>query len=81
MNQSPTIEPLAPPQVDDQEKSGRELGGWTGHLVAIAAFAVAVLTIWQVFRPLSQGRASSSTRRAIPTRCHSTVVPTTHSRR
>lgn len=55
MNQSPTIEPLAPPQVDDQEKPGRELGGWTGHLVAIAAFAVAVLTIWQVFRPLSQG--------------------------
>ncbi|WP_137146902.1 TRAP transporter fused permease subunit [Mycolicibacterium sp. CR10] len=43
------------PQVDDQEKPGRELHGWTSRLVAIVAFAVAVLTIWQVFRPLSQG--------------------------
>src|ERR1700748_3098159 len=50
-----TIEPPALPQVDDQEKPGRELSGWTGRLVAIAAFSVAVLTIWQVFRPLSQG--------------------------
>lgn len=43
------------PQTDDQEKPGRELTGWTRNLVTGVAFAVAVLTIWQVFRPLSQG--------------------------
>ena len=32
-----------------------ELHGWTNRLVAVVAFAVAVLTIWQVFRPLPQG--------------------------
>ncbi len=42
-------------QVDDQERPGRELHGWTQRLVAGVAFAVAVLTIWQVFRPLPQG--------------------------
>ncbi len=43
------------PQVDDQERPGRELRGWPGRLVAVVAFAVGVLAIWQVFRPLSQG--------------------------
>ncbi len=43
------------PPVDDQEKPGRQLHGWTNRLVAVVAFAVAVLTIWQVFRPLSEG--------------------------
>jgi TRAP transporter 4TM/12TM fusion protein len=52
--------PLTPgepaiPQVDDQERPGRELGGWINKFVATAAFAVALLTIWQVFRPLAQG--------------------------
>ena len=42
-------------QADDQEKPGRQLHGWTNALVAVVAFAVAVLTIWQVFRPLSEG--------------------------
>jgi TRAP transporter 4TM/12TM fusion protein len=42
-------------QVDDQEKAGRELRGWVNGLVACVAFAVAVLTIWQVFRPMPQG--------------------------
>ncbi len=41
--------------MDDQERPGRELHGWTQRLVAGVAFAVAVLTIWQVFRPLPQG--------------------------
>ncbi len=45
----------APPLVDDQEKPGRELHGVPHKLVAGVAFAVAVLTIWQVFRPLAQG--------------------------
>ena len=43
------------PQVDDQERPGRDLGGWVDRFVAIVAFAVAVLAIWQVFRPLPQG--------------------------
>lgn len=47
--------PPAALQVDDQEKPARELSGWTGRLVAGVAFAVALLTIGQVFRPLSQG--------------------------
>lgn len=42
-------------QVDDQERPARELGGRVNWFVAIVAFAVAVLTIWQVFRPLAQG--------------------------
>ena len=41
--------------VDDQERPGRELRGWPARLVAVVAFAVALLVIWQVFRPLSQG--------------------------
>ena len=43
------------PQVDDQERPGRDLGGWVDRSVAVVAFAVAVLAIWQVFRPLPQG--------------------------
>jgi TRAP transporter 4TM/12TM fusion protein len=50
-----TAETPAVPQVDDQEKPGRELRGWIQHFVAVVAFAVAILTIWQVFAPLSQG--------------------------
>ena len=65
MDRSSATEPGNPPtvvatppaalQVDDQEKPGRELSGWTRRLVAGVAFAVAMLTIGQVFRPLSQG--------------------------
>lgn len=40
---------------DDQDKPGRTLGGWPNRLVGAVAFAVALLSIWQVFRPLSQG--------------------------
>lgn len=50
-----TAETSAVPQVDDQEKPGRELRGWIQHFVAVVAFAVAILTICQVFAPLSQG--------------------------
>ena len=42
-------------QVDDQERPGRKLSGWPQRFVAVVAFAVAVLTVWQVFRPLPQG--------------------------
>jgi len=42
-------------QVDDQEKPARHLRGRANGVVAAVAFAVALLSIWQVFRPLSQG--------------------------
>lgn len=50
-----TTTDVAPPVVDDQERPGRELRGWVHHAVAVVAFAVAVLAIFQVFRPLAQG--------------------------
>lgn len=40
---------------DDEEKPARELTGPVGAGVAIVAFAVALLVLWQVFRPLAQG--------------------------
>ena len=46
-----------PPAVhyDDEEKPARELAGRIGTGVSIVAFAVALLVLWQVFRPLAQG--------------------------
>ncbi|WP_454197974.1 TRAP transporter permease [Nocardia sp. Marseille-Q1738] len=46
-----------PPVVefDDEERPARVLSGWAERLVAVAAFAVAILALWQVFRPLAQG--------------------------
>lgn len=41
----PGLDDPAAIQVDDQEKPGRELAGWSGRFVAIVAFAVAVLTV------------------------------------
>ncbi|HET6483605.1 MAG TPA: TRAP transporter large permease subunit, partial [Actinoplanes sp.] len=43
------------PQVDDEELPARDLVGRTGLAVAIVAFAVALLVLWQVFRPLARG--------------------------
>ncbi|MEV4282023.1 TRAP transporter permease [Actinoplanes xinjiangensis] len=40
---------------DDEERPARQLSGRTGAAVSIAAFAVALLVLWQVFRPLAQG--------------------------
>jgi TRAP transporter 4TM/12TM fusion protein len=40
---------------DDQERPARELTGPIGTAVAVVAFAVALLVLWQVFRPLPQG--------------------------
>ena len=40
---------------DDEERPARHLTGPVGTAVAVAAFAVALLVLWQVFRPLSQG--------------------------
>src|SRR3954463_3725390 len=46
-----------PPAVhfDDEEMPARDLTGRIGLGVAIVAFAVAVLVLWQVFRPLARG--------------------------
>lgn len=43
------------PEVDDEERPARELTGWAERVVAVTAFAVALLVLWQVFRPLPQG--------------------------
>src|SRR4051794_22137088 len=46
-----------PPAVhyDDEELPARELAGPVGLGVAIVAFLVALLVLWEVFRPLAQG--------------------------
>jgi TRAP transporter 4TM/12TM fusion protein len=46
-----------PPAVhyDDEEKPARVLTGRIGLGVSVVAFAVAVLVLWQIFRPLAQG--------------------------
>ncbi|SDY44868.1 TRAP transporter, 4TM/12TM fusion protein [Micromonospora pattaloongensis] len=51
----PAAEAPAAVAVDDEERPARRLTGVTGRLVAVVAFAVALLVLWQVFRPLSQG--------------------------
>ncbi|MDY7089764.1 MAG: TRAP transporter fused permease subunit [Actinomycetota bacterium] len=40
---------------DDEELPARDLKGPIGWGVAVVAFAVAVLVLWQVFRPLARG--------------------------
>lgn len=40
---------------DDEELPARDLKGPIGRGVAVVAFAVAVLVLWQVFRPLARG--------------------------
>ncbi|MCM6772516.1 TRAP transporter fused permease subunit [Nocardia sp. CDC159] len=42
-------------EVDEQERPARELRGWAERVVAGVSFAVALLVLWQVFRPLPQG--------------------------
>ncbi|WP_378742053.1 TRAP transporter permease [Nocardia brasiliensis] len=42
-------------EVDDEERPARELSGWAERVVSVTAFAVAILVVWQVFRPLPQG--------------------------
>ncbi|WP_045746783.1 TRAP transporter permease [Actinoplanes rectilineatus] len=46
-----------PPAVhyDEEERPARELSGWAGRLVAGVAFGIALLVLWQVFRPLARG--------------------------
>ncbi|QBS45211.1 TRAP transporter fused permease subunit [Nocardia sp. CS682] len=42
-------------EVDDEEKPARVLTGWAERIVAVTSFVVAMLVVWQVFRPLPQG--------------------------
>jgi TRAP transporter 4TM/12TM fusion protein len=57
----PLTDPLKPsgdpPAVhfDDEEMPARNLTGPVGAAVAVIAFLVALLVLWQVFRPLAQG--------------------------
>jgi TRAP transporter 4TM/12TM fusion protein len=57
----PLTDPLKPsgdpPAVhfDDEEMPARNLTGPVGVAVAVIAFLVALLVLWQVFRPLAQG--------------------------
>jgi len=50
----PAGEPAAV-HYEDEERPARELTGRIGLGVSIVAFAVALLVLWQVFRPLAQG--------------------------
>jgi TRAP transporter 4TM/12TM fusion protein len=52
-----TVETADPPAVhyDDEERPSRDLTGRVGLAVSVVAFLVAVLVLWQVFRPLAQG--------------------------
>ncbi|MBB4754824.1 TRAP transporter permease [Actinoplanes lobatus] len=49
--------PVDPPAVhyDEEERPARKLPGRVGVFVSVVAFAVALLVLWQVFRPLAQG--------------------------
>ena len=52
-----TLDTGDPPAVhyDDEELPARDLTGRLGLAVAVVAFAVALLVLWQVFRPLARG--------------------------
>ncbi|RDI54368.1 TRAP transporter fused permease subunit [Nocardia mexicana] len=51
------VAPVTPAELsaDDQERPARPLSGIPERVVAVGAFALAVLALWQVFRPLPQG--------------------------
>lgn len=52
-----TVETADPPAAhyDDEERPSRNLTGAVGLAVSVVAFLVAILVLWQVFRPLAQG--------------------------
>ncbi|NKX91019.1 TRAP transporter permease [Nocardia coubleae] len=55
MSVAPPVVTAAELGVDDEERPARTLSGFPARLVGIVALAVALLSIWQVFRPLAQG--------------------------
>ncbi|MFC9968628.1 TRAP transporter permease [Nocardia ignorata] len=55
MSVAPPVVTAAELGVDDEERPARTLSGFPARLVGVIALAVALLSIWQVFRPLAQG--------------------------
>ncbi|MEV0064673.1 TRAP transporter fused permease subunit [Nocardia sp. NPDC050718] len=55
MSAAPPVVTSAELGVDDQERPARTLTGFPARLVGVVALALAVLALWQVFRPLPQG--------------------------
>ncbi|MGM7648973.1 TRAP transporter permease [Nocardia sp. JW2] len=55
MSVAPPVVTAAELGVDDEERPARTLSGFPARLVGIVALTVALLSIWQVFRPLAQG--------------------------
>ncbi|MFD6400411.1 TRAP transporter permease [Nocardia sp. NPDC060249] len=55
MNAAPPVVTAADLGVDDEERPARVLSGFPGRLVGVVALGLALLSVWQVFRPLAQG--------------------------
>ncbi|MFD8103245.1 TRAP transporter permease [Nocardia fluminea] len=55
MNAAPPVVTAAELGVDDEERPARVLSGFPGRLVGVVALGLALLSVWQVFRPLAQG--------------------------
>lgn len=55
MNAAPPVVTAAELGVDDEERPARVLSGFPGRLVGTVALGLALLSVWQVFRPLAQG--------------------------
>ncbi|MFD4357557.1 TRAP transporter permease [Nocardia sp. NPDC058518] len=55
MSAAPPVVTAAELGVDDEERPARVLSGFPGRLVGVVALGLALLSVWQVFRPLAQG--------------------------
>ncbi|WP_410876826.1 TRAP transporter permease [Nocardia sp. A7] len=55
MNAAPPVVTAAELGVDDEERPARVLSGFPERLVGVVALGLALLSVWQVFRPLAQG--------------------------
>ncbi|WP_446221717.1 TRAP transporter permease [Nocardia sp. IBHARD005] len=55
MSAAPPVVAAAELGVDDEERPARVLSGFAGRLVGVVALGLALLSVWQVFRPLAQG--------------------------
>lgn len=55
MSAAPPVVTAADLGVDDEERPARVLSGFAGRLVGVVALGLALLAVWQVFRPLAQG--------------------------
>ncbi|MFI6573892.1 TRAP transporter permease [Nocardia fluminea] len=55
MSAAPPVVTAAELGVDDEERPARVLSGLPGRLVGVVALGLALLSVWQVFRPLAGG--------------------------